>query len=264
MHEIDKERFGAFLSQLRKERGMTQKELAEKLFVSDKAVSKWERGLSLPDVALLQPLADLMEVTISELLSGQRIPAEAPLTPGETDRLVAGALNLTAGEEEDRRASRRRWGAWYALGAVLLALELLAVWRWTGFFQDDLDNFVPPLLIVPSLAVTFGAYFCFFVRERLPAFYDENKINFYSDGAFRLNFPGVHFNNSNWPHIVRAVRGWMVGLMALYVPAYIPLYLACGLLPDEKMRFVVLLIACMAVLFGGFFAPIYVVGRKYE
>ena len=112
MHEIDKERFGAFLSQLRKERGMTQKELAEKLFVSDKAVSKWERGLSLPDVALLQPLADLMEVTISELLSGQRIPAEAPLTPGETDRLVAGALNLTAGEDGGRRASRRRRGAW--------------------------------------------------------------------------------------------------------------------------------------------------------
>lgn len=264
MYEIDKEKFGTFLSQLRREKGMTQKDLAEKLFVSDKAVSKWERGLSLPDVALLQPLADLMGVTISELLSGQRIREEAPLTAREADRLVSGALRLTAQEQEGRRESRRRWGMWYALGVVFLVLELLAVWRWTGFFQDDLDNFVPPLLIVPSLAVTFGAYFCFFVRERLPAFYDENKINFYSDGAFRLNFPGVHFNNSNWPHIVRAVRGWMVGLMALYVPAYIPLYLACGLLPDEKMRFVVLLIACMAVLFGGFFAPIYVVGRKYE
>ena len=73
MYEIDKEKFGTFLSQLRREKGMTQKDLAEKLFVSDKAVSKWERGLSLPDVALLQPLADLMGVTISELLSGQRI-----------------------------------------------------------------------------------------------------------------------------------------------------------------------------------------------
>lgn len=260
MHEIDKERFGAFLSQLRKERGMTQKELAEKLFVSDKAVSKWERGLSLPDVALLQPLADLMEVTISELLSGQRIPAEAPLTPGETDRLVAGALNLTAGEEEDRRASRRRWGGWYALGAVLLALELLAVWRWTGFFQDDFVS----LLLMPLLAAMFGVYFCFFARERLPAFYDENKINFYSDGAFRMNVPGVHFNNSNWPHIVRAVRGCLVGLMALYVPVYVLLRWACGLLPDEKTRFAVLMIVCMTILFSGLFVPIYVVGRKYE
>lgn len=65
MYEIDKEAFGTFLAQLRKEKGMTQKDLAERIFVSDKAVSKWERGLSLPDVALLQPLADLMDVTIS-------------------------------------------------------------------------------------------------------------------------------------------------------------------------------------------------------
>ena len=47
MYELDKEKFGTFLVQLRKEKGLTQKELAEKLYVSDKAVSKWERGLSL-------------------------------------------------------------------------------------------------------------------------------------------------------------------------------------------------------------------------
>ena len=54
-YKIDNGKFGAFLVQLRQEKGLTQKELAEKLYVSDKAVSKWERGLSLPDIALLQP-----------------------------------------------------------------------------------------------------------------------------------------------------------------------------------------------------------------
>ena len=57
MHEIDNEQFGQFLLQLRREKALTQRELAERLYVSDKAVSKWERGLSLPDIALLQPLA---------------------------------------------------------------------------------------------------------------------------------------------------------------------------------------------------------------
>ena len=47
MFEIDKERFGAFVAQLRKEKGLMQKELAQMLYVSDKAVSKWERGLSI-------------------------------------------------------------------------------------------------------------------------------------------------------------------------------------------------------------------------
>lgn len=46
MFEIDKEQFGGFVAQLRKEKGLMQKELAEKLYVSDKAVSKWERGVS--------------------------------------------------------------------------------------------------------------------------------------------------------------------------------------------------------------------------
>ena len=46
MYEIDREKFGAFVSALRKEKGMTQRELAQQLYISDKAVSKWERGVS--------------------------------------------------------------------------------------------------------------------------------------------------------------------------------------------------------------------------
>ena len=64
---LDKEKVGAFLAQLRKEKGYTQKELAEKLWVSDKAVSKWERALSMPDIALLTPLARCLGVSVTEL-----------------------------------------------------------------------------------------------------------------------------------------------------------------------------------------------------
>ena len=46
MNEMDREKFGAFLAELRKEQGLTQKEVAERLFITDKAVSKWERGVS--------------------------------------------------------------------------------------------------------------------------------------------------------------------------------------------------------------------------
>ena len=260
MYEIDKEAFGTFLSQLRKEKGMTQKDLAERLFVSDKAVSKWERGLSLPDVTLLQPLADLMEVTISELLSGQRIQAETPLTAQEAERLVSGALHLTAQEQENRCESRRRWGLRYALGVLVLAVELLFLWSVTDYLADD---FASMLLTPLLLAAIFGLYFCFFARERLPAFYDENRINFYSDGPFRMNIPGVHFNNSNWPHILRALRTWCVVAMAAWVPLYLIAERAAGLLP-EGLRFPFLMLVMMAVLFISLFTPIYVAGRKYE
>ena len=76
MYEIDKEAFGKFLAQQRKAKGYTQKALAEKLFVSDKAVSKWERSLSMPDISLLIPLSEILEVSVTELLEGRLFPEE--------------------------------------------------------------------------------------------------------------------------------------------------------------------------------------------
>lgn len=63
---------GKFIAQLRKEKKMTQKELANQLHITDKAVSKWERGLSCPDISLLNPIADILGVTTSKLLNGQK------------------------------------------------------------------------------------------------------------------------------------------------------------------------------------------------
>ena len=69
---MDNEKMGAFIAELRKEKGMTQRELAEKLNITDKAVSKWERSLSLPDIALLTPLARELGVSVGELLDGEK------------------------------------------------------------------------------------------------------------------------------------------------------------------------------------------------
>ena len=69
---MEKKSIGAFISVLRRANGMTQAELAEKLFVSDKTVSRWERDESTPDLTLLPVIADLFSVTVDELLRGQR------------------------------------------------------------------------------------------------------------------------------------------------------------------------------------------------
>ena len=65
-------KIGQFIAKLRKEKQMTQRELAEQLHITDKAVSKWERGLSCPDISLLTSLAGILGVTTSELLNGQK------------------------------------------------------------------------------------------------------------------------------------------------------------------------------------------------
>ena len=68
---MDAKKVGNFIALKRKECGLTQLQLAEKLFITDKAVSKWERGLACPDISSLQPLAKLLGVSIVELLNGE-------------------------------------------------------------------------------------------------------------------------------------------------------------------------------------------------
>ena len=61
---MDNNRIGKKIASLRKEKGLTQEELGQKLFITDKAISKWERGLSLPDISLLEKLADELDTDI--------------------------------------------------------------------------------------------------------------------------------------------------------------------------------------------------------
>lgn len=73
---MNQEKIGKFISRLRKEKNMTQQELAEKLNVTDKAVSKWENGRCLMDMALLKPLSKCLDVSIVELINGERIDSK--------------------------------------------------------------------------------------------------------------------------------------------------------------------------------------------
>ena len=70
---MDLLKIGKFIASLRKELGITQEELAEKLFVTDRAVSKWERGLSLPDASKMVDLCNILGVNVNELLIGEKI-----------------------------------------------------------------------------------------------------------------------------------------------------------------------------------------------
>ncbi len=91
MEPINVEKFGQFIAALRREKGLTQKGLGERLFVSDKTVSKWERGLSMPSVELLLPLAETLGVTVTELLKGERMQAEMLPVAGAVSRRTRAA-----------------------------------------------------------------------------------------------------------------------------------------------------------------------------
>ena len=73
---MNAEKTGKFISELRKEKDMTQQQLAERLYVSDKAVSRWETGRGFPEIGILEELAAVLEVNVAELLKGERIKGD--------------------------------------------------------------------------------------------------------------------------------------------------------------------------------------------
>ena len=131
---MDKAKTGVLIAAARKEKNMPQKELAEALHVSDRAVSKWERGAGFPDVSLLEPLADALDLSVLDLLRGERARDGA-----DSDRQVREAVRIVAGEA--RRQARRVLRI-VKIGAALLLAALLA-FKTYEFLATNGDGFHP-------------------------------------------------------------------------------------------------------------------------
>lgn len=254
MFELDKQQFGAFVADQRRQKQMTQKDLAQKLMISDKAVSKWERGLNMPDITLLVPLAQALDVSVAELLECRRISQSEPMSAHQVDKLVKKAITMS--EEDPQMRKRRSWKNGLLL-LLCFAISLGEIGALRHFHQVTSMVF-NDLCLAELLSVIFGLYFCLFAREKLPAYYDENKISSYSSGVFRMNLVGVYFNNRNWPHIMKVGRNWAPSSLVL-MPI---LYGLLALLFQGNLWLVkiVLLLTYLA----GLLIPMIYAGKKYE
>lgn len=124
---MDTTKTGALIRQLRREQNLTQKDLAQQLHLTDRAVSKWERGLCAPDIATLEPLSRALGVTVTEIITGERTQNR-----GEDFRAVIGySVEKTAQEHRMRR--KYLLLALTLMGlAVIMAIALL--WAKGVFF----------------------------------------------------------------------------------------------------------------------------------
>lgn len=82
-NSMNQEKIGRFISKIRKEKNMTQQELADKLNVTDRAVGNWENGRRLPDYSIIQDLCNELGITINELLSGEKLQKDEYLENAE-------------------------------------------------------------------------------------------------------------------------------------------------------------------------------------
>lgn len=117
---MNNEAMGHLIAQLRKEHGLTQKQLADRLGVTDKAVSKWERGGGCPDISTLTPLAEVLEISVNELLAGEVNSGGS--TETENSRITQNVLQYA-----EKVVSKKGIRLTKTLFAVISALFFIAV-----------------------------------------------------------------------------------------------------------------------------------------
>ena len=159
---MDQLKIGRFVAECRKNKGLTQMQLAEKLGITDKAVSKWERGVSMPDSSIMLELCDILGISVNELLSGEKIDMENSEQKNEQ-------LLLDMAKEVEKRNKTIWTSMWVLMGICIVGLlagcAVAAFLIPEGIWQivtviGLVIAFLPPCFYALKLEVSVGAYKC--------------------------------------------------------------------------------------------------------
>lgn len=152
---LDAKIFGCFVADRRKELKMTQKELAAKIQVTDKAVSKWERGLGFLDINTIEGLANALDVSILELMKSEKNTDIVSVS--ETERAVSNVLNIAEQEVESRH---RVLTVIYAVTVFICSIvEMLFSIDWSGQ-SLTMTARIPYCAIVPGIVLVLYSVIC--------------------------------------------------------------------------------------------------------
>ena len=152
---MDQIKTGKFIAQMRKEQGLTQSQLADKLFISNKTISKWETGKGLPEVSMMLPLCEILGINVNELLTGEKIPIAE-----YKERAEENMMKLVQEAQESRR--KIILSAVVAFSSVFSAVPLILV---SGIFEMHIVvriAFIAIALIVLTIGI---AVACILDRE---------------------------------------------------------------------------------------------------
>ena len=155
-------KIGRFIAEQRKKVNLTQAQLSEKLGITDKAVSKWERGLTMPDTSLMLELCDILKISVNELLSGEKIDMENNNQKNEQ-------LLLEMAKELEKK-NKTIWSSMWAIMIVSMVVLLAGIFIAAFLIPEGVWQLVTilsvcALFLVPcfyalKLEISVGAYKC--------------------------------------------------------------------------------------------------------
>ena len=159
---MDQLKIGRFIAECRKSKNLTQMQLAEKLSITDKAVSKWERGISMPDSAIMLELCDILGISVNELLSGEKSIMENEQKNG--DKLLVDMAREI--ENKNKTIWKSMWVIMIISMTALFAGILIAAflipkgpWQLVTILASCV-LFLIPCFYALKLEVSVGAYKC--------------------------------------------------------------------------------------------------------
>lgn len=119
---MNQKMIGKFISSCRKDKGLTQIQLAEKLNITDRAVSKWETGKSLPDASIMLDLCEILGISVNELLSGERITIENYQKKADT--------NILEMKKQNEAVNKSARGSFCVMVILLLILNFFNAYKY--------------------------------------------------------------------------------------------------------------------------------------
>jgi len=141
---MNQKKIGEFLKELRKERGLTQEQLAEKFYVSGRTVSRWETGSNMPDLGILVELADFYDVDIREIIDGERRSEKMDYETKDTLKKVAEYSN------EEKKKMRNK------MADMLAGTLILLIFCSVLFATNAFDGFIPDSSYRNIISFTLG------------------------------------------------------------------------------------------------------------
>ncbi len=146
---MDQQKIGAFISELRKDRKLTQEQLGEKLGVSQRSISRWETGRNMPDISLLKPLSSELGITVSELIEGERQDNPVKIDDESVDNIIEYTVRL-------RKNNIVFWKDVNFITTVLIILAVVLLGAGVA-----IQHLTIPLLVLGILVVVFAVRFLF-------------------------------------------------------------------------------------------------------
>jgi len=179
---MDLKRIGKFIADCRKEKNITQEQLAEKLLITDRAVSKWERGLSLPDADKMLDLCNILSINVNELLNGERIDMKD--YEKKTEELL-----VELAKQEEIRNKKTMMDMWvFGITAVIFYIGIMTLACYT--LEEG-----PLLGSVICSSTVFFVLVCFYLLKL------EVDAGYYECGKCHHRYKAKYFNALIAPHV---------------------------------------------------------------